>query len=232
VSTLGKRRRGAQGVQASTDMGMEPHPVANLTQAEADFLRQMFLTKRLRYQEQFYTGRMSEFRQNSSFTHTMAAILMGLSTLIAGLSAISNSSIIPLLVVLLPSAAAMFVSFQQMYSWERQLTLYDETLDQLKSAQIPLLIKAEESIPVARLTDTIAACEVVFSTECDQWGQDVLNSNVPDREKVLQEMFDAQLERLGLSDDQKQNVYSIIHSTQPVGQNPEPNVNAPNPGSN
>jgi hypothetical protein len=231
VGIMGKRRQGTQAVQPSVDMGMEPHPVANLTQTEADFLRAMFLTKRLRYQEQFYANRISEFRQNSSFTHTVAAILMGLSTLIAGWSAITNSSIIPLLVVLLPSAAAMFVSFQQIYSWERQLTLYDETLDQLKNAQIPLLIKAEESIPVARLTDTIAACEVVFSAECDQWGQDVLNSNVPDRDKVLQEMFDAQLERLGLSDDQKQNVYSIIQSTHTVDRNPAPTeVNVPNEG--
>ena len=229
VGILGKRRQNTQVLQPSAESGIEPHARAALTQAEADFLREVYLRNRVRFQEQFYTNRISEFRQNSSFTHTVAAILMGLSTLIAGWSALTDSPIIPLLVVLLPSAAAMFVSFQQMYSWERQLGLYDETLDQIKNAQIPLVIKAEQSIPPARLTDTIAACEIVFSMECDQWGQDVLNSNVPDRDKVLQEMFDAQLERLGLSDDQKQNVYSIIQSTQSAAPRPAPAPDVPPP---
>jgi hypothetical protein len=165
---------------------------------------------------------MGEFRQNSGFAHMCAALLMGLSTLIAGSNVFTNNAIVPLLAVLLPSAAAMFASFQQMYSWERQLTLYDETLEQLRSAQIPLIVTSDRPIPVRRLTDAIAACEIVFATESDQWGQDVLNSNVPDRDKVLQEMFDAQLERLGLSDDQKKSVYSIIDSSQTQTTQQEP----------
>lgn len=214
VSRLGKRTQSAQPVQTSDEMPVEPRASAQLTDAEAEFLRYIYIQNRLRFQEAFYTSRMSEFRQNSSIAHTLTAILMGASTLIAGWSAISDNSIIPLLVVLLPSAAGMFVSFQQIYAWERQLTLYDETLDQLKNAQIPLIAGVERKITVPRLTDAIAACETVFATESDQWGQDVLNSNVPDRDKVMQEMFDAQLERLGLNTEQKERVYSIIQSPQ------------------
>lgn len=223
VSSLGKRRQGTQAsAQSTTDTAAPARGRSNLSEAEAQFLREVYINKRLKYQERFYSGRMSEFRQNSGFAHMCAALLMGLSTLIAGSNVFTNNAIVPLLAVLLPSAAAMFASFQQMYSWERQLTLYDETLEQLRSAQIPLIVTSDRPIPVRRLTDAIAACEIVFATESDQWGQDVLNSNVPDRDKVLQEMFDAQLERLGLSDDQKKNVYSIISSsqTQPTQQEP------------
>jgi FMN phosphatase YigB (HAD superfamily) len=221
VSSLGKRRQGAQAAPPADDIAVSSRGRSSLSQAEAQFLREVYLDKRLRFQEDWYKNRMGEFRQNSGFTHMAAALLMGLSTLIAGSNVVTSEetaplllSLLPLLAVLLPSAAAMFASFQQMYSWERQLTLYDETLEQLKAAQIPLIVSSDRPITVRRLTDAIAACEAVFATESDQWGQDVLNSNVPDRDKVLQEMFDAQLERLGLSDEAKKSVYSIIDSSQ------------------
>lgn len=229
VSSLGKRRQGTQAAPPAGDTVVNQRSRSNLNQAEAQFLREVYVNNRLRVQENWYKGRMGEFRQNSGFTHMAAAMLMGLSTLIAGSNLVTSDEtalflliLLPLLAVLLPSAAAMFASFQQMYSWERQLTLYDETLEQLGSAQIPLLVGTDRPISVQRLTDAIAACEIVFATESDQWGQDVLNSNVPDRDKVLQEMFDAQLERLGLSDDDKKSVYSIIDASQPQKEPREP----------
>jgi len=123
-------------------------------------------------------------------------------------------------ITVIPSAAATLVSAQQIYGWDRQAGLYEETISRLKDLRGKLKLDNPAVDNEREVADAVAACEAVFSSESDQWGQDVLQSPMQDNRTVLLEQLDDTLEQINLPGEVKQRIRKLAEGSDQLRRTP------------
>jgi hypothetical protein len=213
------------------------------TPEEVAALRKFYRERRLAAQQRFYKSREREFSGNLDFTATVSALLIFIPTVLAGANGAISADIGGILVVILPSFSALFVAFQQLYNWERQLTIYKDTETQLNRATNPFDMMTIDPTrnEAAIMTEVISVCENIFAAESDQWGQDVLNAtNMASSEQETMQWLDNTLEKYNVTEATREKIFKIIEASgraEPVSANaqgakppaapPAPPVDAP-----
>jgi hypothetical protein len=147
-------------------------------------LYDIYTKKRLQSQIDFYQSRIRENERNSDFTFRAGALILTVSSLIATISASvtptpDNQAITFLLRILaavLPAFAALIASFRQLYGWDKQATIYRESL--LALERVSLLMPDDDRLPYTNLNpiypELVRRTEEIFSSEVSQWGQFIL----------------------------------------------------------
>ncbi|MBL8162216.1 MAG: SLATT domain-containing protein [Anaerolineae bacterium] len=147
-------------------------------------LYEIYTNKRLQSQIDFYQSRIRENERNSDFTFRAGALILTVSSLIATISASvtptpDNQAITFLLRILaavLPAFAALIASFRQLYGWDKQATIYRESL--LALERVSLLMPDDDRLSHTNLNpiypELVRRTEDIFSSEVSQWGQFIL----------------------------------------------------------
>jgi SMODS and SLOG-associating 2TM effector domain 1 len=150
------------------DLDNEP-----LGREEVDILYQIYMEKRVAAQISFYESRMRENQLNADFTFTVGALVMTLSSLIATVSASGGLPFLSLISAILPAFAALLGSFRQLYGWERQTSIYRDSLLGLERVKLiaPDNDRVASSDLVSIYPELVASSETVFTGEVNQWGQ-------------------------------------------------------------
>jgi|GEM_PF-2898423 hypothetical protein len=206
VQTIG-RTSASSTEEVLAAQGMDDHySRSEHEDFETAFLKSIYIQRRYDRQIDWYENRVLEFEANSSFTSLVAAILLAVAAIIAAFSPFVNTTWVQILVAVLPTAAATIVSAQQIYGWDRQASLYEETISRLKDLRGKLKLDNPAVDDEREVADAVAACEDVFSAESDQWGQDVLQVSAADRRAALMDQLDDTLDRINLPDDIKSRI--------------------------
>lgn len=157
------------------------------TDEDIKVLYDIYTKKRLQSQIDFYQSRIRENERNSEFTFRAGALILTVSSLIATISASitptpDNQAITFLLRILaavLPAFAALIASFRQLYGWDKQATIYRESL--LALERVSLLMPDDDRLPHTNLTpiypELVRRTEDIFSSEVSQWGQFILSKD-------------------------------------------------------
>lgn len=196
---------------AALDLDQKAHD-----RRDIDLLYRIYVSKRISEQVKFYQSRIKENERNADFTFATGALVMTLSSLVATVSvSIRDPFWTPFLTVLsaiLPAMAALLASFRQLYSWERQATVYRETL--LGLERVKLLAPDNDRVAAANLLEVypqlVTSSETVFTAEVSQWGQflaaDGKEVEPSKGDTALRGLFDS----LQLTDEQRATVEAII----------------------
>lgn len=184
---------------------------------DIDLLYRIYVNKRISEQVRFYQSRIKENERNADFTFASGALVMTLSSLVATVSAsVRDPFWTPTLTVLsamLPALAALMAAFRQLYAWERQATVYRETL--LGLERIKLLAPDNDRVAAANLLEVypqlVTSSETVFTAEVSQWGQFATDEGKAGEQptkgdSALRKLFDS----LDLTDEQRATVQSIV----------------------
>jgi hypothetical protein len=141
-----------------------------LSEEEAVLRTRIYQHQRLENQKVYYRSRIEEFRLNSGCMLYSSALLMGLSTTISLLSISSDDAFWMLITAILPAIAAALAAFRAVYQWERQMSLYEDSLLELRRAgNIIVGVQPEDYEKV--LPSLVRRSESVFQNEAGQWGQ-------------------------------------------------------------
>jgi hypothetical protein len=210
---------------------------SSLSPVEVEFLRWVYTQKRYQQQMVWYENRREEFEQNVGFTGLAAIVILAFASFIPLLTVISTSDNLgrslsvlgQILAAILPSIAAAMIAFQQIYNWERQNVLYEETLANLRDLRGKILLDNPTIENERELADTIAAVEMVFARESDQWGQEVIQIPPVDKRAALLDQLDDTLEQMGgnLPDEVKQRIRSLANNQAESQPPPSRNPNEP-----
>lgn len=169
--------------------------IIELQPKEADVLLRIYMEKRLNYQSNWYKERNLENDYNTSLTLRWTALIMAISTVAASSSFVATdpaiSATLATITALLPPLAALISSFRELYQWERQSNVYQDTILGLEEAKLNLPdeyvntqteINANKPIYPEIYTKLVQDAEEVFEKEANQWGQITLEkSDDPDR---------------------------------------------------
>jgi hypothetical protein len=146
----------------------KPTPI--LSDEEAVLRTRIYQHQRLENQKAFYRSRIDEFRLNSGCMLLASAVLMGLSTTISLLSISSKEPFWMLLTAILPAVAAALAAFRAVYQWERQTSLYEDSLLELRRAgNVIVGVQPDDYEKV--FPALVRRSETVFQNEAGQWGQ-------------------------------------------------------------
>ncbi|PJF40826.1 MAG: hypothetical protein CUN54_03760 [Phototrophicales bacterium] len=155
----------------------------------AYLLTRLYLSRRIDYQQSYYRAKAKEHDNNSDLMFRLGAIIMTLSSLLAAIGATipEGSRGIALATALLPAFAALIASFRQLYQWERQATLYRDTMLGLEEASLAAPDRDALDPPTALnvLSKLVENAEQVFKNEVDQWGQLTMAGEEEDDEEQL-----------------------------------------------
>lgn len=187
---------------------------------ETAFIKESYIHKRYDRQLAWYEDRVGEFEENSSFTALVSGILLAIASIAAAFSAFVDGGWAQIVITVIPSAAATLVSAQQIYGWDRQAGLYEETISRLKDLRGKLKLDNPAVDNEREVADAVAACEAVFSSESDQWGQDVLQSPMQDNRTVLLEQLDDTLEQINLPGEVKQRIRKLAEGSDQLRRTP------------
>lgn len=139
----------------------------------ADVLTRLYLQRRIEYQASYYEQRAIEYESNADLAFRAGAILMTLSSLLASIGVVSTMPIFAMLTALIPAMASFVATFRQLYQWDRQMSLYRDTLLGLERARIllpdPDIITPDDAKRV--LPKLVQETESVLEQEVAQWGQ-------------------------------------------------------------
>jgi hypothetical protein len=184
------------------------------TPQEIEFLKKIYAEKRIEAQENYYEKSREEYDANAKFAIRSAALLMALSPVLAtvgvSIEDTTIAAVAAFFAIILPSVAAALISFQQIYGWDRQRSLYRATLLQLRKARQPLDRKYDMRDPALVLAKTILACEKVLTAESDQWGQDILSHDEPKMETITVDTFQDLVASTNLPEEQKESIQKIL----------------------
>lgn len=158
-----------------------PHTMDDLS-----LLYQIYIKHRLQEQINFYNSRIRENERNSDFTFRAGALILTASSLIATISASVTSADNPTLsfiltvsAAVLPAFAALIASFRQLYGWDKQATIYRDSL--LALERVSLLTPDDDRLPFTNLApiypELVNRAEDIFTSEVGQWGQFVLSKD-------------------------------------------------------
>lgn len=147
-----------------------PHNVDDLR-----FVLDFYARSRLNYQMDYYRARVDEAEVNSSFVGRAVFLLM-MATVVMATASIwawySPKLIMLTLVTLLPCAALMLLGFRWLYGWERQATLYRDTIGALRRASA--MVENSRSLPQTEqkvvLNRVVTTTEDAINAEVNQWG--------------------------------------------------------------
>ena len=198
---------------------------------ETDFIKAMYIQHRYDRQMAWYEERIGEFEDNSSFAALVSGILLAVTAIISAFSVLVTGEALQILVTVIPSAAATFMSAQQIYGWDRQVSLYEDTRSRLKDLRGRLKLDNPDIENEREVADAIAACEQVFAGESDQWGQDVLRSPLLDSRTALLDQLDDTLEQIRLPEPVKQRIRQMAEAAENGGRPADLPPNAPPPVS-
>jgi hypothetical protein len=183
---------------------------------DIDLLFRLYLDKRLQSQISFYQSRIQENEQNADFTFAAGTLLMTFSSLAATVSA-SDVHLVWLspAAAILSALAAMMASFRQLYAWEKQATIYRDSL--LSLERVSLLAPDNDRWKKTDLTtvfpDIIERSEEIFSSEVNQWGQFILAKEKPGSEEAQQQDdLTRAMSGFNLSDEQMNVIRALFAS--------------------
>lgn len=149
------------------------------TPEELLFLVNLYRERRVQAQASFYRNRQQEFEENSFFVLLASTSLMAVATAFGGANAlITDNNVLAILTTVLPSAAGVFLSVQQVYGWDRQATLYNDSVINLRAASRDLELGSDYATLARNFAKGVSACEAAIAAETDQWGQGVLDRAV------------------------------------------------------
>jgi hypothetical protein len=156
-----------------------PVPIEQRLQAdELEFLAHMYRERRLQAQTTWYRNRKQEFEHNSNFALLLSALFVSAGGIVGGLSAqYTDSLFVQLLPTALPALAAALAAFHQVYGWDRQRRVYDDTIAQLRGAS-DTYYEGEGAVLKQNFLDSVKSCEDVFAAESDQWGQGLIDAEL------------------------------------------------------
>lgn len=178
-------------VPPASEEAAQPVPLDPKT---AQVLMRIYMTKRINYQSEWYKNRNLENDYNASFTLRWAALIMAVSTVAASSSFFATdpetSAWLSTLTALLPPLAALIAAFRELYQWERQSNVYQDTILGLEEAKLilpdeyitdstsPSAEKQDASTEAEATPETyqiyarlVKEAEAVFEKEANQWGQ-------------------------------------------------------------
>lgn len=190
----------------------KPPRRANLDAPTAEVLTRIYLDKRLRYQMNWYQSRMTENDYNDGTMFKAAAWVMAISSVLAMGGAISDSTVLPLLTALLPPVAALITSFRSLYQWDKQTSIYQDTVLGLEEAMLVLPDQddLEAFTAFTVYPQLVRSAESVFEKEAQQWGQvaagqaeDRIGANVDAVERFANEFGLSILDDDGMIDEEK-----------------------------
>ncbi len=193
---------------------VQPIPVEKrLSQDELEFLTYIYRERRLQAQTTWYRNRKQEFEYNSNFAMLISALFVSAVGLIGALSAqLTDNFIIQLLPTALPALAAALAAFHQVYGWDRQQRVYDDTVAQLRGASAKLTY-GEGPDRKSYFVETIQACEQVFASESDQWGQGLIDQEMASfTAQTAESQINTLIEQSSLPLDTKQQMRAILES--------------------
>lgn len=199
-----------------------PLPVSDrLSDAELEFLTYLYRERRLQAQTTWYRNRKQEFEYNSNFTLLVSAVFVSAVGMVGALSAqMTDNFLVQLLPTALPALAAALAAFNQVYGWDRQRRMYDDTVAQLRAAS-SRLARGEGDERKINFLETVQACEGVFGSESDQWGQGLIDQELASVSAMPSEtQFERLLASSNLPEDKRQEVMAILNSVS--GGNPTP----------
>ncbi len=146
---------------------------ANLDANTAEVLTRIYLTKRIHYQMDWYKSRMIENDYNDGTMFKLAAWVMSISSVLAMGGAVSDSALLPMLTALLPPVAALITSFRSLYQWDKQNSVYHDTVLGLEEAKLvlPDFDEVDMNIAFTVYPQLVRTAESAFEKEAQQWGQ-------------------------------------------------------------
>jgi hypothetical protein len=211
ISTIGKLVSSTAEINAaSTD------EVASATSEheewETEFVKDSYIRRRFDRQIAWYRARVLEFETNSSFTTLTAGIMLSMTSVISVFSAFNEGEVFQVLIAVLPGVAATFVSVQQIYGWDRQIALYEDTLIRLNDVKIMLKLDDPTVDNEREVAEAVVAAEMVFTSESDQWGQDVLQAPSLNSRTALLDQLDETLDKISISDDLRATIRGLAES--------------------
>lgn len=176
--------------------------------ADAQALLQLYLTQRIDHQAKFYQARIEENERNSDFTYTISLIIVIGASLLASLNSLLGSiPLLSLFVAIMPIFAGLFASFERIYGWDRQLTLYRGALRQLRQNRTipPARPKANHDYATT-LRQLVSAGENTLGLEGSQWGQPVLT-----QPRGVPPTFEDLLKNLPLRPEVRHEIMGIVN---------------------
>jgi hypothetical protein len=194
------------------DLDKMPH-----TSQDIEVLYRIYLAKRVQAQIDFYKSRIRENEQNSDFTFRAGALILTVSALIATISASVTDPVfgpmLTLLAAVLPAFAAMISSFRQLYGWDKQATIYRESM--LGLERVSLLAPDNDRVAFTDLNpiypELVLKSEDIFNSEVSQWGQFILNKDKPEAEGGQpQDDLSKAMTGFNLSDEQLEAMKQIL----------------------
>jgi hypothetical protein len=158
----------------------EPNPIPvdqRLANDELEFLTYIYRERRLQKQVGWYRTRKREFEYNSDFAMLVSAVLVSTTGIFGGLAGLTNNPILFIIPTALPALAAALAAFHQVYGWDRQRRVYDDTIAQLRGAAVNIS-QGEGATRKANFLNAIQKSEEVFAAESDQWGQGLIDQEL------------------------------------------------------
>ena len=151
----------------------------------SDLLLRLYLSRRIGFQMEWYKSTIKLAEGNSDFMFRLGAMVMTLSSLMAALSTQTDSPEIKLFTALLPAFAALIASFRQLYQWDRQASLYRDTVFGLEETRLLVPDEDQWSLDVSHkiYPELVEKAENVFYEEVNQWGQIALGSEDENKTK-------------------------------------------------
>ena len=202
---------------------MSDQPIPNIPPApehnklETNLLLVSYVNHRLKAQMQFYTDRIDEYANNADWAFSMATFIMVVTAFLSATNVLFNSSIVIVVSALLPSVAGMLAAFRQLYSWDRQVTVYQDAIRGLRNTR--LLIPDDEELPLKEAElpliyrNLVNSGEEVFKGEMSQWGQFILDKDkATAQEEAQNDPFDRLITSLNLSEEQVGQIRNIINA--------------------
>ena len=146
---------------------------SNLDARTSEVLTRIYMTKRIQYQMQWYKSRMIENDYNDGTMFKAAAWVMSISSVLAMGGAVSDSALLPMLTALLPPVAALIASFRSLYQWDKQNSVYHDTVLGLEEAKLilPDFDEVDVNIAFTVYPQLVRNAEAAFDKEAQQWGQ-------------------------------------------------------------
>ncbi|MBZ0302404.1 MAG: DUF4231 domain-containing protein [Anaerolineae bacterium] len=174
------------------------------TEDELQALVDLYRAKRVQVQTVFYDARIKENAYNADFVSTVGVILVAGATLLSTLNIVLGAPVLILFIALLPVFAALLVSFEKIYGWGRQITLYKNALDRLSVDNTipPAIGRRPRTTYLQVFIDYVTAVENTLQNEVSQWGQAVLKDGSNVSSLSAKETLDLALAKSNLPPDQ------------------------------
>ncbi len=137
-------------------------------------LIELYKDKRLTTQYMYYRDAVIEYKRNAEFVRVGSIIIATLPPLFTAISISFNSPFwVTMTLALLPVFGALLASFEKIYGWNRQISLYTDARDGLERNRVMLPARAKK--PDEKYADIlvkfVTEVENTLKNERNQWGQ-------------------------------------------------------------